>query len=54
MSGNILWGLAFITFGASIILNKLYNIAVPFEVILGAFFIILGISKLLDQPRRHS
>lgn len=52
MLGNILWGSAFIMIGLSIILNKIYGIAIPFEVMVGIFFILLGISKLFNIQRR--
>ena len=55
MTGNILWGFAFIMIGMSIILNRIYGIAIPFEVMVGLFFILLGISKLCTiQNNRYS
>lgn len=48
MSGNILWGFAFVMVGVSIILNKVYGIAIPFEVMIGIFFILLGISRIFN------
>ena len=48
MSGNILWGSALIFIGTSIIINRLYGIAIPFEVMIGIFFILLGVSRLFN------
>ena len=53
MSGNILWGFAFIMVGVSIILNKIYGIAIPFEVMVGIFFILLGVSKLFNMQSKN-
>lgn len=54
MSGNILWGFTLIMLGVSIIINKLYGIAIPFEVMLGLFLILLGINRLLNLKSNES
>jgi hypothetical protein len=53
MYSNILWGSAFIMIGSSIILNKIYGMAIPFEVMVGLFFILLGVSKLFNIQKKH-
>jgi hypothetical protein len=54
MANNIFWGFTFITVGTLIILNKIYGVAVPFEVIVGLFFIISGMSKLFNAQGKCS
>lgn len=52
MQDNFFWGFAFIIIGTIIILNKVYAIYVPFEVTVGIFFILIGLSKLF-QPQKY-
>jgi hypothetical protein len=55
MQDNIFWGFAFIAAGTIVILNKLYAVSVPFEVMVGLFLIMVGLSKLFQQQKhRHT
>ncbi len=51
MLPNFLWGITLIMVGSSIILNKLYGIAIPFELIMGAVLVLLGVSMLINMKR---
>lgn len=51
MLSNVFWGTILILVGSSIILNKVYGISIPFELIMGTVLVFLGISMLLNTRR---
>ena len=51
MIPNFFWGVTLIMVGSSIVLNRLYGVAIPFEVILGIALALLGVSMLIDTKR---
>lgn len=52
MLSNMVWGLGLVMVGLSMILNKLYGIAIPFEIMLGFFLILLGLSIMFNLTRK--
>lgn len=50
---HVVKGLAFIMIGASMILNKLYGIALPFEIMLGIFLVLIGLNALSKTPGKR-
>lgn len=51
MLSNIFWGITLIMVGSSIVLNKLYGVSIPFELIVGAVLIFLGLSMVVNTKR---
>jgi hypothetical protein len=51
MISNTFWGIILIAVGSSMILNKLYGIYIPFELIAGAVLLFLGFSMIFNTKR---
>lgn len=51
MIPNIFWGITLIAVGSSMILNKLYGVYIPFELIAGSILVFLGVSVILSAKR---
>ncbi len=54
MFSNLVWGMGLVMVGTSMILNKLYGIAIPFEIMLGVFLILLGLSIMFKMQQKRS